>query len=118
MRTTESMGKIEVLRYLAHGFALQNAINQAKSTTLHRHDVAINKVSESLSWWCELHQEAIKKLSSVEGWARASQISDRPEVVRDLLSVGLIECEHRPSERRSDNIVCWFKKSLNYLEAA
>lgn len=118
MKTHECMAKIEIMKYLAHGYKLQTAVKQAKANTLHRLDHAIDRVSDDLEWWNELHEGAVNKIQSIEGdgYFRPSDITDRPEVIRDLLSVGVIQCEAGDSHANKNNKVYLYRKSLNYLE--
>lgn len=120
MKTFESIGKRDILKYLVQGYDLPYAIRQAKAIHRHGIDPAIDKAAESLSWWCELHQEAVEKMASKgSDWFRYRDISDRPEVYRDLSTVKVIESEWRPAENsqgKTGNDVAWFRKSLKYLE--
>lgn len=115
MRTHESMAKREILRYLAHGYDLPYSLRMAKEIHLHRLDAAADRAAKDISWFCELHQEAIEKLAFLDDWFRPSKLSARPEVIRDLLTLGIIECKHVPGMGH-ENTICLYKKSLNYLK--
>ena len=120
MKTFESMGKRDILKYLVHGYDFDYAVKQAKVSHHHRLDPAIDRAANDISWFCELHQEAVEKMANFGSeWFRPNQISDRPEVIRDLLALKLIECESRPSELpqgKNGATICWYRKSLEYLK--
>lgn len=52
---------------------------------------------EAPEWWGELHDEASIRLSSQ--WQRIRDITDRPEVIRDFLSIGLIVAKAQHKNR-------------------
>ena len=57
--------------------------------------------------YTNLHIEALNKCNSA--WQRPGAISDRPEVIRDLLEYGHIECTRTPKGRGS---VCLYRIAL------
>ena len=123
MKTHESIAKRDILTYLAHGYDLQYAIRQAKAIHHHRIDPAVDRAAESLAWWNEIHQEAVERIECQK--QEYFKLSDcgyagRPEPFRDLLAVGILESERRPSalpQGNNGNEVSFYKKSLNYLSA-
>jgi hypothetical protein len=54
-------------------------------------------------WWCSLHSEALHRIGM--GWVRPSDFTDRPEVVRDLARLGLIES--KPVDKGRYTILFW-----------
>lgn len=46
-------------------------------------------------WWCDLHQDAMQNVTSEP--QRPPSISDKPEVIRDLLKADLLDITYKPS---------------------
>ena len=54
-----------------------------------------------------LHEDAMEKLTGE--WQRPKEFTDRPEVVRDLLEYGYIECKHVVKNSKTNETICFYR---------
>jgi len=55
----------------------------------------------------ELHEQAMDKLTG--DWMRPGEFTDRPEVVRDLLEFGYVECKRVETDSHTGAEVCYYR---------
>lgn len=58
-------------------------------------------------FWNTLHDEASENLS--EQWQRPREIHKHPEVIRDLLEFGYIQCKHETVNTKTGAEACLYK---------